>query len=66
MTNPYYNPAHDITASGEHKARIKWMDANGVAGISTCPDGTTRLNYADGREVHGHARDLLPVHLRPT
>jgi hypothetical protein len=65
--NPYHNPAHAITAStaDPHKARVKWMEANGVAGISTCPSGETVLTYADGRQVFGHARDLLPVHLRP-
>jgi hypothetical protein len=66
MTNPYYNPAHDITSSGRnaHKARVTWMAENDVAGISTCPSGETVLTYADGRQVFGYARDMLPFHLR--
>jgi hypothetical protein len=64
--NPYANPAHAITASTSdpHKARVAWMQANGVASISTCPSGETVLTYTDGRQVFGHARDMLPFHLR--
>jgi hypothetical protein len=61
----YYQAAADITSGSGHKAKLAWMDANGVAGISTCPSGETVLTYTDGRQVFGHARDLLPVHLRP-
>jgi hypothetical protein len=65
--NAHDKPAHDITAGGNQlgKARLAWMDANGVAGISTCPSGETVLTYTDGRQVFGHANDLLPAHLRP-
>jgi hypothetical protein len=60
-------PAHDITAGRNQlgKARLAWMTANDVAGISTCPSGETVLTFNDGRQVFGHARDLLPVRLRP-
>jgi hypothetical protein len=61
----YYKPAADIASDSGHKAKLAWMAANDVAGISTCPSGETVLTYTDGRQVFGHARDLLPVHLRP-
>jgi hypothetical protein len=61
----YYKPAADITSDGSHKARLAWMDANGVSGISTCPSGETVLTYTDGRQVFGTAADLLPAHLTP-
>jgi hypothetical protein len=65
--NAHDKPAHDITAGANKlgKARLQWMEANAVAGISTCPLGETVLTYTDGRQVFGHANDLLPVHLRP-
>jgi hypothetical protein len=58
-------PAHDLTARGDHKARVKWMQANGIKTISTAPSGATMLAYDDGRVAWGTAADLLPVHLRP-
>jgi hypothetical protein len=63
--NNYYKPAADITSDGGHKARLAWMAANDVSGISTCPSGQTVLTFNDGRQVFGHANDLLPAHLRP-
>jgi hypothetical protein len=61
----YYQAAHDIVAGNGHKDRLRWMDANGIAGMSTSPDGATRLTYRDGREISGMACHLLPVHLQP-
>jgi hypothetical protein len=61
----YYQAAADIRSDNGHKAKLAWMDANGVSGISTCPSGETVLTYADGRQVFGMAADLLPAHLRP-
>jgi hypothetical protein len=65
--NEHNQPAHDITRGGNQlgKARLQWMDASGIGGISTCPTGETTLFYTDGRVVSGMAADLLPAHLRP-
>jgi hypothetical protein len=66
MTSPYANPAHEITLStaDPHSERVKWMESAGIKAISTCPSGETVLTHADGRQTFGHARDMLPFHVR--